>query len=53
MAACTLVMPWPSGGRLAMTGYRLDDRLAAMAGEQQASDGVLTADDDGWVGGQR
>jgi hypothetical protein len=26
-----------------MTGYRLDDRLTAMAGEPQARDGVLTA----------
>jgi hypothetical protein len=34
-----------------MMGYRLDDRLAAMAGELQASDGVLTAGEDGWVGG--
>jgi hypothetical protein len=34
-----------------MTDYRLDDRLVAMAGEPQARDDVLTAGDDGWVGG--
>jgi hypothetical protein len=34
-----------------MTGYRLDDGLVAMAGEPQDNDGVLTAGDDGWVGG--
>jgi hypothetical protein len=34
-----------------MTGNRLDDGLAAMAGEPQASDDVLTANSDGWVGG--
>jgi hypothetical protein len=34
-----------------MTGYRLDDRLAAMAGEPQARDVFLTAGDDNWVGG--
>jgi hypothetical protein len=34
-----------------MTGYRLDDGLAAMAREPQASDDVLTANGDRWVGG--
>jgi hypothetical protein len=34
-----------------MMDYRLDDGLAAMAGEPQVSDGVLAAGGDGWVGG--
>jgi hypothetical protein len=34
-----------------MTGYRLDDRLVAMAGEPQARDGVRMAGYDDWVGG--
>jgi hypothetical protein len=42
---------WPSGGGPTMMGYRLDDGLAAMAGEPQASDDVLTAGSDGWVDG--
>jgi hypothetical protein len=29
-----------------MTGYRLDDGLATMAGEPQDSDGVLAAGDE-------
>jgi hypothetical protein len=34
-----------------MTGYRLDDGLAAMVGEPRASDDVLMGASDVWVGG--
>jgi hypothetical protein len=34
-----------------MTDYRLDDGLVTMASEPHASYSVLTAGDDGWVGG--